>query len=362
MMAIQGPRSRGNPPAAGRPRPGFHALLSGGLVQLLHPAAERQGGIISRTGYTGEDGFELSVGSDIAAGVWQAILDLGRPLGLIPPAWRPRYLAAGSGHAAVRPRVERADRSISGRLGLCLSSGGLRFSRPRRLVEDPKSPLPAVRVGLELAGRRPAREGYPICMDGQPLGTSPAGPFRPPCRSRSPWAMCGPRRPPPGASLAIDIRGRLEEARVVELPFYRRQKKKELRSDAEKLLYAKTHEWVARRSRPGRREDRHRGTFGLRPAGADRPGLHATAARGPPVKAGEPFGEIESVKAVSDLYSPVDGEIVAANSDIVQNLPHLADDPYGDGWLVKIRVGDAAGLSRLMNKATYQKQCEEEAH
>ena len=47
---------------------------------------------------------------------------------------------------------------------------------------------------------------------------------------------------------------------------------------------------------------------------------------------------------MSDLYSPVDGEIVASNSAIVQNLQHLAQDPYGDGWLVKISVSDPAGL------------------
>ncbi len=79
------------------------------------------------------------------------------------------------------------------------------------------------------------------------------------------------------------------------------------------------------------------------------------------VEAGQPLGEVESVKAVSDLYSPVDGEIVAANTAIAQNLQHLAEDPYGDGWLVKIRVGDPAGLAKLLDYPAYQKQCEEEA-
>ncbi len=79
------------------------------------------------------------------------------------------------------------------------------------------------------------------------------------------------------------------------------------------------------------------------------------------VTAGEPFGEIESVKAVSDTYSPVDGEVVEVNSQIVDKLDTLADDPYGDGWLVKIKITDESGLATLLDYAAYQKQCKEES-
>ncbi len=81
---------------------------------------------------------------------------------------------------------------------------------------------------------------------------------------------------------------------------------------------------------------------------------------GSSVTAGEPFGEIESVKAVSDMYSPVDGEIVAVNSPVTDQLDTLADDPYQAGWLVKIKISDESGLGELMDHAAYQKQCEEE--
>jgi glycine cleavage system H protein len=85
-------------------------------------------------------------------------------------------------------------------------------------------------------------------------------------------------------------------------------------------------------------------------------------AAGRKVSAAQPFGEIESVKAVSDLYSPVDGEVVAPNSAIAQNLAHLADDPYDAGWLVKIKIADEAGLAELLDEAAYKKQCESEQH
>ena len=80
------------------------------------------------------------------------------------------------------------------------------------------------------------------------------------------------------------------------------------------------------------------------------------------VRAGEPFGEIESVKAVSDLMSPVDGEITEVNADLVNNLEILAKDPYQAGWLVKIKISNEAGLADLLDYAAYQKQCAEEHH
>lgn len=78
------------------------------------------------------------------------------------------------------------------------------------------------------------------------------------------------------------------------------------------------------------------------------------------VKAGEPFGEVESVKAVSDLYSPVNGEVLEANTELTGNLEPLGKDPYGAGWLVKIAMSDESGVASLMDEAAYRKQCEQE--
>jgi len=78
------------------------------------------------------------------------------------------------------------------------------------------------------------------------------------------------------------------------------------------------------------------------------------------VRRGESFGEVESVKAVSDLYSPVDGQIVAVNTEASGDLKRLSDDPYGFGWLVKIAVSDEAGLKELLDETSYKKQCEQE--
>jgi glycine cleavage system H protein len=78
------------------------------------------------------------------------------------------------------------------------------------------------------------------------------------------------------------------------------------------------------------------------------------------VDADETFGEVESVKAVSELYSPVAGEITEVNTELADNLETLAADPYGAGWLIKIEIADESGLAELLDHAAYQKQCEQE--
>ncbi len=80
---------------------------------------------------------------------------------------------------------------------------------------------------------------------------------------------------------------------------------------------------------------------------------------GKTVNVGEEFGEVESVKAVSPLYSPVAGEVVEVHSDLVDNLESLADDPFGNGWIVKVKPAEGFSLDHLMDYASYQKQCSE---
>jgi glycine cleavage system H protein len=77
------------------------------------------------------------------------------------------------------------------------------------------------------------------------------------------------------------------------------------------------------------------------------------------VTAGEELGEVESVKAVSPLYSPVDGEIIDVNRSLPDKLETLNQDPYDAGWIVKVRLKDESALAKLMDYAAYQKQCAE---
>jgi glycine cleavage system H protein len=78
------------------------------------------------------------------------------------------------------------------------------------------------------------------------------------------------------------------------------------------------------------------------------------------LQAREPFGEIESVKAVSDLYAPVAGEVTAVNEVVKADAMKIASDPYGAGWLIKVRVPPGTTLDHLMTLDQYQKQIAEE--
>jgi glycine cleavage system H protein len=129
----------------------------------------------------------------------------------------------------------------------------------------------------------------------------------------------------------------------------------------EQLLYAKTHEWVDVSQQGGQK---------IATIGISRFALEALTDLvyielpkvGRQLKAGEAFGEIESVKAVSDLYSPVDGEVVKIHEGLGDNLEKLHADPYGDGWMMEVKLANDAALGKLMDLPAYEKQCAEEQH
>ncbi len=78
---------------------------------------------------------------------------------------------------------------------------------------------------------------------------------------------------------------------------------------------------------------------------------------GQTVAAGQEFGEVESVKAVSPLYSPVSGEIVEVHDDLVNNLEVLGTDPYTQGWIMKVKLSAPGELDSLLDYEAYTKQC-----
>ena len=130
----------------------------------------------------------------------------------------------------------------------------------------------------------------------------------------------------------------------------------------EQLRFAKTHEWVHLSADPSGSKIATIGitAFALE-ALTDLTHIELPKP-GKQLKRGQAFGEIESVKAVSDLYSPVDGEVLESNTALADRLESLPTDPYGDGWMIKVKVGDESGLKQLMDHAAYEKQCAEEGH
>lgn len=119
------------------------------------------------------------------------------------------------------------------------------------------------------------------------------------------------------------------------------------------LKFAKTHEWVALNGDIA--------TVGISDFAVKEltDVVHMELpAVGKTVMAGQEMGEIESVKAVSDLYAPISGEIIEVNSALTDDLSRLSDDPYGAGWMVKLRVKNPAELDKLLSQEAYQQECE----
>ena len=129
----------------------------------------------------------------------------------------------------------------------------------------------------------------------------------------------------------------------------------------ERLLYAKTHEWVDVSEQGGQKIATIGITAFALEALTDLVYIELPKV-GRQLKSGEPFGEIESVKAVSDLYSPVDGEVIKVHEGLGDKLETLHADPYGEGWMIQVKLSGDAALSKLMDRAAYQKQCAEEQH
>lgn len=81
---------------------------------------------------------------------------------------------------------------------------------------------------------------------------------------------------------------------------------------------------------------------------------------GDAVSKGEKFGTVESVKAVEDLNSPVTGTVIESNSALLDTPEQLADDPYGEAWLIKVRVDDLSDLEDALSASEYREQVEGE--
>lgn len=121
------------------------------------------------------------------------------------------------------------------------------------------------------------------------------------------------------------------------------------------LKYTETHEWA--------RLNGKEVTIGITDYAVDQLGdiTHLELPKvGSATEQGEAFGELDSVKTTADLVSPVSGKVVAVNDEIVKKLDTLMEDPYEEGWLIKVKVPDASDLEELMGIKEYEKYLESE--
>ncbi len=122
------------------------------------------------------------------------------------------------------------------------------------------------------------------------------------------------------------------------------------------LRYSKDHEWI--------RVEGDRGRVGITQYAQEQLGdvvFLELPEVGRKLKAGEVFGTVESVKAVSELFSPVAGEVVEANAELVKKPELVNSDPHGAAWMIVVRLADAKAASGLMDAKSYQAFVESES-
>ena len=121
------------------------------------------------------------------------------------------------------------------------------------------------------------------------------------------------------------------------------------------LKYLDTHEYV--------RLDGEIGTIGISAFALDQLGdivFLELPEIGDALETGKTFGSVESVKAVEDLYPPVSGTVIERNEEMINSPELIADDPYGEGWLLKVRVNDPDELEDVLSASEYREQVEGE--
>ena len=217
-MPFRGPRSREAAQAVVAWELGGLAYYHGRFCNI---AGTR--GLVSRTGYTGDDGYELIVPAEAAASVWSGVLAAGAAAGALPVGLGARdTLRLEAAMPLYGHELSEKINPFQAGLGFAVQLANREFvgaAALRVLKEDPNQDR---RVGLELAGERVAREHSLVLADGEACGEVTSGTFSP--TLERPIAMAYVRRQfaQPGSNLEVAIRGKVERAAVVQLPFYSR--------------------------------------------------------------------------------------------------------------------------------------------
>jgi len=218
MIAVQGPR------ALATLQPLFDQALE--PVAYYHFTMGRLLGnlnaVVSRTGYTGEDGFELIVAAKSAAILWNALLDSGNSHGILPCGLGARdTLRLEAGMPLYGHELAESINPFAAGVGWAVKLDKGEFAGCRALKAWKAAPG-STRVGLQLESRRIARQGAVVFSGDCEVGQVTSGTFSPTLQLSLAMAFLDPKAGVKDTTLAVDVRGHREPARVVKLPFYKR--------------------------------------------------------------------------------------------------------------------------------------------
>lgn len=179
--------------------------------------------LVSRTGYTGEDGCELIVPSEDAEAVWEVVLGAGHSVGAQPAGLGCRdTLRLEAAMPLYGHELSEVINPVQAGLAFAYNLEDRNFIGRDAIARFEKDASLPRRIGLSLSGKRVPREGCPIEIDGRRVGEVTSGTFSPTLSRPIAMGYVEPDHAAEGTKLAIDIRGRREPAEVVSLPFYKR--------------------------------------------------------------------------------------------------------------------------------------------
>jgi aminomethyltransferase len=222
LIAVQGPKAEalvGRLALADVTRIGYYRFAHGTVAGVST--------LISRTGYTGEDGFELYVAAGDTVRLWDALLETGRADGAMPIGLGARdTLRLEMRYALYGNDIDETTNPLEAGLGWVVKPAKGEFIG-REAIERMRAAGPPRRlVGIEMTERAVARHGYPVVKDGTPTGVVTSGSYGPSVDRYIALAYVGSAHAAVGTELGVEIRGQVKSARVVKTPFHPSRVKK----------------------------------------------------------------------------------------------------------------------------------------
>lgn len=179
--------------------------------------------LVSRTGYTGEDGFELYLPPEDAAAVWDRLLEVGGPAGLIPAGLGARdTLRLEASMALYGHEIDDTTTPLEAGLGWVVKMAKSEFLGRDILARQKEDGVARQLVGFEMVGRGIARQGYPVVANGEAVGSVTSGSFSPTLEKAIGMGYVPVTLASPGTEIEIQVRKNRIPAAIVPMPFYKR--------------------------------------------------------------------------------------------------------------------------------------------
>ncbi len=354
LLALQGPESR----------EALQRIAQADLSQLkyywlaqtvVHTRHAEVPCMISRTGYTGEHGYEIMVARELAPWVWDELLMAARPLGIEPAGVAAREsLRTEAGYLLNGNDMDAQTNPIEAGLEWVVKPSK-EFIGREALARIKAQGVARKLVGLEVQGRRTIRSGVPILAGGKEVGRVTSGPLSPElCGRNLGLGYVATRLAEAGTELEVSVGGRTSKARVVALPFCTRRVKQEPAAGTWSpyaLRFSEAHVWARADEGAGNVITIGLSDFAQRGLG-DILSLELPKV-GERIKRGGAAAWVDSYRRAQEIASPLSGEVVAVDPALLQQPARINAYPYARAGLIKLRVDTTREDEEMMTFRRY---------